>query len=289
MKEESVGKSNVVLVAQVERDECTSMCDQFFDTAFNGRIASVMPRFSSPSVWKDDDKDVQIGIISGRSGSAKSAIATLYFGRPIHVINDVRWHSNISVCDHFSSSDVAKHYLDAVGLSDLRSPVFIHEMSDGEKSRASLARVLFTYLQKKSSEPLVIDEFTSLLDRETAVRVARGVRNLLSRESIRLVVVSCHEEFSSSNSAMFHALKPRWRYDCNLETCEHFSPEIFSLTEFEKTCNDKISIPQLSFHLVECDPSFWEHFRVHHYKSEHLSTKSRCFVRIVRAWSSRIF
>ena len=97
VKEERVEKSNVVLVAQVERDECTSMCDQFFDTAFNGRIASVMPRFSSPSVWKDDDKDVQIGIISGRSGSAKSAIATLYFGRPIHVMNDVRWLSLIHI------------------------------------------------------------------------------------------------------------------------------------------------------------------------------------------------
>jgi len=39
-----------------------------------------------------------------------------------------------------------------------------------------------------------------------------------------------------------------------------------------------ISPPRLHFRLVECRQSLWRHFRRHHYKSQQLSTKSRCFV-----------
>jgi len=283
---------SVVLAAKVKLDECTSMCDTFFDAAFDGNISTRMPKFPSRTVWKDgdDDNDVtlQIGIICGRSGSAKSAVATLHFGKPLNVLSDVTWHADISVRNHFSSVEIAKEYLEAVGLSDLREPVFVHEISDGERSRASLARVLSVFLQQhcdlKKKSPLVIDEFTSLLDRKTAVRVAQGVRDLIMKQmksTVRLVVVSCHEEFASPNSEMLHALCPRWRYDCNLETCEQFDEDSFGdfSSSFRDVAVEKtIPIPELKFNLVPCDLSFWKHFRAHHYKSEYLSTKSRCFV-----------
>ena len=87
------------------------------------------------------------------------------------------WH-DAPVLAHFSSLDVATQLLGAAGLDLATAMRPYHELSGGEQARAHMARVLSLELPV-----LILDEFTSLVDRPTAHRMARGLQRLLGRRT----------------------------------------------------------------------------------------------------------
>eukprot|EP00939_MAST-03C_sp_MAST-3C-sp1_P004592 g4592.t1 len=104
------GMGGIVLVSTVVKDACTNMCDAYFDTEFNGRCETPLCAFPDPrALWSASPRDAnsseaEIGVICGRSGSAKSALARLHFGEPLNE-NDalVRWDASTCVTEHFGN------------------------------------------------------------------------------------------------------------------------------------------------------------------------------------------
>ena len=76
------------------------------------------------------------------------------------------------------------------GLSDvfcvLNQPA---KLSDGQKWRFRLAKAM-----TEGAEVIFADEFCSTLDRVTAAVVAWNVRKWAKKNSVRLVLASCHED-----------------------------------------------------------------------------------------------
>ena len=97
-----------------------------------------------------------MGVIVGSSGSGKSTLLKQFGLEQIPI-----WESNKSIVSHFDSPDEAINKLGSVGLNSVPSwykPYSV--LSNGEKFRADLAR--------KIKSNVVIDEFTSVVDRAVA-------------------------------------------------------------------------------------------------------------------------
>jgi len=147
-------------------------------------------------------KNFQLGVITGPSGSGKSTMARDVFGPS----PSITWLPGHSVLSHFSSLDVATDLLNAAFL-DLHTAMRPYEsLSGGEQARAHMARVLAL----ETTKVLVLDEFTSLVDRPTAKRMAKGLQNLLNQRKLttKIVVVSCHSDFVAKSF-----LEPDWLFE----------------------------------------------------------------------------
>ena len=116
--------------------------------------------------WKGElpieKKDWNIGLIVGPSGSGKSTILREVFGEP----KTFRWKANSVVDDfaeRFSIEEIAA-VCGAVGFNTI--PAWIRPfavLSNGERFRVELARRLL-----ECGDPILIDEFTSVVDRQVA-------------------------------------------------------------------------------------------------------------------------
>jgi len=128
----------------------------------------------------------------GSSGSGKSTLLK-EFG-----IEDVpTWDRNKSIMSHFESPDEAIDILSSVGLNSVPSWYKPHHvLSNGEMFRADLAR--------KVRSGAVIDEFTSVIDRNVAKAASTALSKYVKRKEIKNVVLStCHED-------ILEWLEPDW-------------------------------------------------------------------------------
>jgi Fe-S cluster assembly ATPase SufC len=109
-----------------------------------------------------------VGLIVGPSGVGKSSIARQIFGAP----SEFKWTA-ASVIDDFNAKRSIQDIADicsAVGFNTIPSwmkPFAV--LSTGERFRVEVARHLL-----EDRDPIVIDEFTSVVDRQVAHRFARG-------------------------------------------------------------------------------------------------------------------
>jgi ABC-type ATPase with predicted acetyltransferase domain len=140
-------------------------------------------------------KQFKIGVIVGSSGSGKSTILK-NFGQE----EFPEWDTTRSILSHFESPDVAINKLGAVGLNSIPSwykPY--HVLSNGEKFRADLARKL------KSNS--VIDEFTSVVDRNVAKAASVSLARYIKNNDISNIILStCHRD-------ILEWLEPDWVID----------------------------------------------------------------------------
>ncbi|CAK0831065.1 unnamed protein product [Prorocentrum cordatum] len=160
-----------------------------------------------------------LGVIVGPAGSGKSSFARFWLGMPARA----EWGSVLS---HFQSPDAATAALSAAALSTSTATAPHAQLSRGEQSRADVARALAALAQGLKPEALsrpmcpeartpalVLEEFTSLLDRATAQRVAAGVSRFLralpaASGRPALVVVTCHEDLVGAGR-----LEPDWVFE----------------------------------------------------------------------------
>ena len=192
-----------------------------------------------------------IGVIVGGSGSGKSTLLA-EFGE----VAQPEWDNTKAIADHFQTSAAALEMFYAVGLSSVPTWVKPYSvLSTGERFRADLARSL--------TDGSVIDEYTSVVDRNVACAASRSLRRMVDDRRVSgIVVASCHRDILSDlqpdwiidTDAGMYALKPR--------ECLHRKPMVVDV--------------------YEANRSMWAHFMEHHYLTGNLHPFARCYVATLR-------
>jgi ABC-type ATPase involved in cell division len=175
---EKLVRDTIPLVSSVEHDEFIKASETAFDCAFNG--TSTFYPWKMPT---NIPKKFKLGIIVGSSGSGKSTLLK-NFGQE----ESPEWDQNKSIISHFENPDIGINKLMAVGLNSIPSwykPY--HVLSNGEKFRADLAR--------KLKSDCVIDEYTSVVDRNVAKAASVSLSKYIKKNDIGNVVLStCHHD-----------------------------------------------------------------------------------------------
>ena len=133
-----------------------------------------------------DERDWRVGLIVGPSGSGKSTIARQLFGEAA----TLEWTAG-SVCDDFAvdySIEQIAEICQAVGFNTIPSwmkPYGV--LSTGEKFRVELARHLL-----EGGADIMVDEFTSVVDRQVAHIGCQAVQKYVRKHERRFVAVTCH-------------------------------------------------------------------------------------------------
>jgi ABC-type ATPase involved in cell division len=184
-------------------------------------------------------------LIVGPSGSGKSLLLK-EFGEE----ETLRWDADKAIVSHFESPEVALNKLMAVGLNTIPSwckP--FHVLSNGEQFRASLAR--------KIKDNAVIDEFTSVVDRNVAKAASNALKKYIVRNGIKNVVLaSCHQD-------IVEWLCPDWYFDASTGLLHD---------------GRLLRRPKINIRIYPSKRSVWGMFAKHHYLSEKLNPTCRAYL-----------
>lgn len=180
------------LVSVVESDEFIKASEKAFDCTYNG-TSTFYP-------WMIPDclpKDFNIGVIYGASGSGKSTLLKKFGNFSLH-----SWDNNKAIVSHFENPDDGINKLSAVGLNSI--PTWYkpyNVLSNGERFRADLSRSI--------KNNAVIDEFTSVVDRNVAKAASMALSKYIKKNNIKNVVIAtCHED-------VLDWLEPDWVINTN--------------------------------------------------------------------------
>ena len=317
-------EGSYVLRTVVSTDGATQQCDAVFDRAFDGvvyyRVPDFPPDLTLPgSIGTREPEpepepeptaagaesvgaNVQIGMIVGPSGCAKSVLLRLHFGWPADLPNEV-WSASGggTLISHFlgqqqadrGAEDTVAEAFSAVGLCLHRdgSRRYAH-LSQGEQHLADIAYLL-VHSQRDScgkaaaaawrgSGTLLLDEFTSCLDRRTARKVARSISlycRAHAEQLPRVVIAGCHADVIGRG-----AMVPDWVFEADTMTlCSIDATEPQIEDEKDGCSNGKASgemllhAPSIELRLRACAASEWRYYRDHHYKTQTLSSAARTF------------
>jgi len=161
------------------------------ESGCNVDISADLPIEDSP--WK-------IGVIVGPSGSGKTTL-----GKALGRLHAPRWPKDapvIDAIDPMGSFDEVAGALSAVGLGTV--PAWLRPfsaLSNGEQFRANLARLIC-----EAPGLAVVDEFSSVIDRQIARIGAGAFAKAWRRTSGQAVLLSCHYD-------ILDWVQPDWVYD----------------------------------------------------------------------------
>lgn len=147
-----------------------------------------------------EDMQWKIGVIVGPSGSGKTTL-----GKAIGSLYTPRWPKNLPIIDAIDpmgSFDDVTGALSAVGLGTV--PAWLRPfsvLSNGEQFRANLARLVC-----EAPARAVVDEFSSVVDRQIARVGAAAFAKAWRRTSGQVVLLSCHYD-------ILDWVQPDWVYD----------------------------------------------------------------------------
>lgn len=152
-----------------------------------------------------EGEEWQIGLIVGPSGCGKTSIGRMIFGQDrIHDLY-AGWAEDKPIVDSIAPDgdfDAVTAALAAVGLGDV--PAWLRPfkaLSNGQQFRAGLAR-----LMAEAPSDVVVDEFTSVVDRQIAQIGAAAFGKAWRRTGKRIILLACHYD-------IIEWLQPDWVYD----------------------------------------------------------------------------
>lgn len=188
--------------------------------------------------------DWNIGVVVGASGSGKTSIGKQIFGENKIVNLSDGWNDDRPIIDDIAPDgdfNTVTGLLASVGLGDV--PAWLRPfrvLSNGEQFRAGLARLIC----EKPGEA-VVDEFTSVIDRQIARIGAQAFQKAWRRENPtgKVVLLSPHYD-------ILDWLQPDWVIDTNAKT-------------FERDCPRQR--PPIELEIRKVNGSYWRYFEPHHY------------------------
>lgn len=205
--------------------------------------------------WEHDlpleEQDWNVGLIIGPSGAGKSHLARELW--PEQVVTGFVWDDKKALIDGFPedlSIKTVTGMLTNVGLGS--PPAWMRPyrtLSTGEAFRATIARAL-----AENDGLVVIDEFTSVVDRQVAKVASHAVQKAIRKAKRQLVAVTCHYDVEDW-------LQPDWTYDA-------------AVSEFR--WRQVQPHPPIELEIRECSRALWPAFAHHHYLSPRLHVRSYC-------------
>lgn len=182
-------------------------CDDF-NSYRAARVKSLFNVESGANFRLDADIDVestpwQIGVIVGPSGSGKTSLGRALWGP--EAIYAPAWPQDAPVIDAITpggSFDDATTALSSVGLGSV--PTWLRPypvLSNGEQFRANLARLI-----AEAPGRAVLDEFSSVVDRQIAQIGAGAFAKAWRRTGGQAVLLSCHYD-------ILDWVQPDWVFD----------------------------------------------------------------------------
>jgi GNAT superfamily N-acetyltransferase len=215
-----------------------------------------------------DERPWSIGLITGPSGCGKSTLARRFWPREAEHAADLAWPRDRSLLDAFPEALSVKDItalLSGVGFSS--PPAWLrpyHVLSTGQQFRATLARLLAEALAHPAADrgPVVLDEFTSVVDRTVAQVGSAALARTVRAHGLRFLAVTCHDD-------VIAWLQPDWVYHP-------------AEGRFEWRCLQRR--PPIRLEVFRCRASTWALFAPHHYLSGRLAPSAVCFL---AAWEER--
>mgnify|MGYP001161935052 FL=1 len=184
-----------------------------------------------------DGNDWQIGVVVGPSGSGKTSI-----GRQLGALYAPAWPADAPIIDAIAPrGDVNAAFgaLSAVGLGSV--PAWLRPfqvLSNGEQFRANLARLVCD-----APGFAVVDEFSSVVDRQIAKVGAGAFSKAWRRTGGKVVLLSCHYD-------ILDWIQPDWIFDTGSG-------------QFERGRLRRR--PPLDMCIHQTDWQHWPAFEPHHY------------------------
>lgn len=203
--------------------------------------------------WKLDfpieDEPWNVGLVVGPSGSGKTTVMRHVWGEP----PTLTWDGK-SIVDDFATElkmDQIADACSAVGFNTIPAWMRPHRvLSNGEQFRVDLARRIL-----ELPDPVVVDEFTSVVDRQVAQIGAHAVQKYVRRNNRKFVAVGCHYD-------VIEWLQPDWILDMATRT--------FTRRLLQRRPALVCTIGRLPY-------AAWSLFAPYHYMSASLNRAARCF------------
>jgi ABC-type lipoprotein export system ATPase subunit len=193
-----------------------------------------------------------IVLIVGTSGSGKS---TILRSLGEHVHPKIEFYN--TVIENFSSPERGEELLLACGLRSIpawfRTP---HTLSNGEHHRFEMAMALDQGIN-------IIDEFTSVVDRDTAKALAYSVRKYYDRNPGVLYIASCHRD-------IIDWLDPDYIYDTDLQELSA-----------RRSLHLRLGRPTITLDIRGTGPDDWRRFSKYHYLDTRMSRSVHCYVGLI--------
>ena len=205
-----------------------------------------------------EEMEWKIGLIVGPSGSGKTSIGSRIFDKPVYDLYS-GWEMDKPIVDCIAPDggfNTVTGALSAVGLGDV--PAWLrpfHVLSNGEKFRAGLARLVC-----EQPAQAVVDEFTSVIDRQIAKIGAQAFGKAWRRGKGQIVLLSCHYD-------IIEWLQPDWVYD----TAE--------ARWYNRDCLRQR--PKIELQIYKVKGSVFRHFKPHYYLDLPYPVAAEYFVGIV--------
>lgn len=208
-----------------------------------------------------DDDGWQVGVIVGPSGSGKTSIGRLVLGEGA-LWTGGEWPTDAPIIDAIAPKgdfNAVTAALAAVGLGTVPSWLRPYQvLSNGEKFRAELARIV-----AEEPDQVVIDEFTSVVDRQIAKIGALAFQKAWRRTTGKAVLLTCHYD-------VLDWLEPDWIFDT--------ATGVFERADAGRRLRRR---PRIEVEVRQVDGSYWPAFEPHHYLKLPRMVACRYFVGFV--------
>lgn len=187
-----------------------------------------------------DSPPWQIGVIVGASGSGKTSLGRQLWGHD--AVYAPAWPHDQPIIDAIDPNgdfDAAAAALSSVGLGSV--PAWLRPygvLSNGEQFRANLARLI-----AEAPDRAVLDEFSSVVDRQIAKIGAGAFAKAWRRTSGQVVLLSCHYD-------ILDWVQPDW---------------VFDTTTGQFTRGWLRRRPAIELDIWRCGWEHWHAFEPHHY------------------------
>lgn len=235
--------ANIELKTKILNDKYTEYVYKAFDIQNREETSVSIPI----NLGEAKNFNWNIGVILGGSGSGKTTILKK-MGDVKKVIFDAE-KSLISNFDWLEPKDAAL-VLTSMGLSSV--PTWLrpfHALSNGEQYRATLA---YLVADAKDNEVILIDEYTSVVDRDVAKAMSFALQKYIRRENKRIILASCHYD-------ILEWLLPDW-------TCSPQKGGALERCDYRRQFR-----PQIKLQVSRVESKTWDFFKKHHYLTEEVN------------------
>ena len=242
--------TNIELKSKIINDKYTEYVYEAFDIQNREETSVSIP----VNLGEAKNFEWNIGVILGGSGSGKTTIL-----KKMGDVRKVNFDAEKPLISNFDwlEPKEATLVLTSMGLSSV--PTWLrpfHTLSNGEQYRATLA---YLVASAKDGEVILVDEYTSVVDRDVAKAMSFALQKYIRREKKRIILASCHYD-------ILEWLMPDWTYSPQkggaLERCDYL----------------RRGRPQIKLQVSRVEAETWDFFKKHHYLTEDLNKSAQCLL-----------